>query len=80
MLQSSEINVQAINIEPYLLVDEVSTIEYYIGVSKSFPDPGLPNWRIKRILKIGNVWRFQYPNGDQNFIFIWDDRPLYSYK
>lgn len=79
MLQDSEINIQAINIEPYLLVDETSTTEYYIGTSKSFSDPAKPNWRIKRIMKIGNVWKFQYPNGRQGFDFIWDDRFTYTY-
>jgi hypothetical protein len=80
MLQDSEINIQAINIEPYLLVDETSTTEYYIGTSRSFSDPGKPNWRIKRIIKIGNIWKSQYPNGDQRFQFIWDDRFSYIYS
>lgn len=80
MLQDSEINVQAINIEPYLLVDETSTTEYYIGTSRSFSDPAKANWRIKRIMKIGNIWKFQYPNGDQRFQFVWDDRFTYTYS
>jgi hypothetical protein len=79
MLIESDINVQSIFIEPYILVDELSTTEYYIGTSKSFNDMARPNWRIKRIVKIGNVWKFQYPDGKQDFIFIWDDRLSYSY-
>jgi len=79
MLDSTDINVQAIDIEPYVIIDELSSSEIYIGISKSFSDPARANWRIKRIQKIGNVWKFQFPNGDQNFKFIWDDRISYTY-
>jgi len=80
MLENSNINLQAINIEPHILILELSSTEYYIGTSKSFSDPAKSNWRIKRIVRISGVWNFQYPNGDQDFKFIWDDKLLYSYK
>jgi len=79
MLENSDINVQSIFIEPYILVDELSATEIYLGTSKSFSDPSKSNWKIKRIIKIGSVWKFQFPNGDQGFNFVWDDRLLYTY-
>ena len=79
MLQDSEINVQALDIEPYLLVDQQSDTNFYIGTSRSFNDQGKPNWRIKRFWKIGSVWKEGYPNGKQDFTFIWDDRLTYIY-
>lgn len=80
MLEDSDVNVQAISVEPYLLILELSSTEYYIGTSRSFSDPAKPNWRIKRIVKIGSVWNFQYPNGNQDFKFVWDDKLSYIYK
>ena len=74
------VSVQSIFIEPTILIDEASTIDFYIGVSNSFSDPAQPNWRIKRIWQVGNVWKQGYPNGDQGFTFIWDDRLTYVYS
>ena len=74
------VSVQSIFIEPTILIDEASTIDFYIGVSNSFSDPAQPNWRIKRIYKVGNVWKQGYPDGDQHFIFVWDLRPTYVYS
>ena len=58
----------------------MSDTEFYIGTSIQFNDKSKPMWRIKRIWKIGNVWNFGYPNGEQDFKFIWDDRFTYIYK
>lgn len=80
MLENSDINVQSIFIEPYILVDEPSTTEIYVGTSKSFSDQSKSNWKIKRIIKIGSVWKFQFPDGDQDFNFVWDDRFSYTYR
>lgn len=79
-LQDSDINVQAINIEPTVLIDETSTTEYYVGISRSFSDVNQPNWKIKRIYKNGNVWYSQFPKGDQSFNFIWTSRYGYTYS
>jgi hypothetical protein len=80
MLQDSEINVQALDIEPYVLVDQQSTTNFYIGTSRSFNDPAAHNWRIKRIWQVGNVWKSGFPGGDQGFTFAWDDRVSYVYS
>jgi hypothetical protein len=80
MLEDSDINVQAINIEPTVLIDEASDINYYIGTSKSFGDSARATWRIKRIWQVGTVWMEGYPNGDQGFSFIWDLRTGYVYS
>ena len=80
MIDSISSSVQSIKIEPYLLVDEVSLNEFYIGTSKSFSDQTKSNWRIKKIWKDGNVWMFGYPTGSQDFSFAWSDRAGYTYK
>ena len=71
---------QFYNIEPYVLVDEFSNTEQYIGTSKNDKDTALANWKIKRITKTGTVWKFGYPNGDQSFNYIWDNRFGYTYS
>ena len=63
-----------------MLVDELSSTEFYIGTSKNDKDPARPYWRIKRIYKIGSVWKFEFPNGDQDFKYVWDDRLSYTYS
>ena len=78
-LQESDFNVQSIQIEPYVLVDQVSTTDFYIGTSRSFSDPSKANWRIKRVYQVGSVWKIGYPDGNQDFTFIWDNRYLYTY-
>jgi hypothetical protein len=81
MLQPSDMNVQALNIEPYILiVDESSINNFYIGTSRSFKNPSQANWRIKRIWKVGTVWKIGFPNGNQDFTFVWDDRTSYIYE
>lgn len=65
---------------PYTLVDEVSPTEIYVGVSVSGRDGGKATWQIKRIIKNGSTWFVtQFPDGDQAFKFIWDNRFSYSF-
>jgi len=63
-----------------MLVDEVSSIEFYIGTTNNVKDMGAPVWRIKKIWKDGSVWKNEYPNGDQSYSFIWDSRGILIYK
>lgn len=72
--------VQYHNIKPPFLVDEVSSTEYYIGTSRNFSDGTYEKWRIQRIWKIGSVWNFGYPDGDQSFNYMWSKRFDYMYK
>lgn len=68
-------------IEPVTLVDQVSSTEFYIGISNNGSDTSRPIWRIKKIWQDNTVWKFQFPNGDQSFLYIWDDRlTQYTYK
>ena len=69
----------AYQVKPPMLIDEVSSTEYYIGISRNYSDETQPTWRIERIWKSGNVWRFGYPDGDQNFSYVWSDRYTYDY-
>ncbi len=71
---------ERVNIDAVTLIDEHSDTEFYIGVSKNGGDTTKPIWRIRRIKKTGNVWCIcGYPNSDQDFIFIWDNRLTYTY-
>ena len=73
-------NVFAHNIERPMLVDEVSDTEFYIGYSQNTKQQDKNNWRIKRIWKVGSVWNFGFPDGNQNFEFKWDLRDTYTYS
>jgi len=77
---NDEIDVQSHKIEAILLVYEASSTEYYIGTSRNDKDTGRPYWRIKRVIKIGNEWNFQFPNGDQSFKYVWQDKFTYVYQ
>ncbi len=68
------------NIEPTQLIDETSSTEIYLGYSENGGATGGALWKIKRISKIGTVWHFEFPNGDQNYKYIWDDRFGYTYS
>ena len=74
------ISQQQHNIDIITLVDELSSTEYYLGTSKNFSDPAAANWRIKRIWKVGSVWKFEFPDGNQNFKWVWDERLSYLYR
>jgi hypothetical protein len=76
----NDFNVQDRVRDPIMLIDELSATEYYIGISNNFKDPSKPHWRIRRIWKIGSVWHFGYPDGKQDFKYVWDDRLSYTYK
>jgi hypothetical protein len=70
----------AVVIAPITLIHEYSTTEFYIGISINGADTGTAHWSIRKISKTGTVWMVtQYPNGNQNFNFIWDERLLYTY-
>jgi len=75
-----DINVQDHVRDPIMLVEELNSTEYYIGISKDFKDPSKANWRIKRVFKVGTVWKFEFPFGDQRFKYVWDDRLTYTYQ
>lgn len=72
-------NLQQDVYEPHILIDEYSSSEIYYGTSVSSSDTIGSTWRIRRAKKVGNVWSFKYPNGDQSFGFAWDDRLTYIY-
>ena len=65
--------------EAITIVDEISSTEYYIGISVNSDNGSKPYWRIKKIYKVSTVWKTAYPNGDQSYQYIWDDRLSYTY-
>jgi hypothetical protein len=76
----NNINNQVYSFEPIKLVDTVSSTFFYIGVSINGNVPSKANWKIKRIWQDGTVWKTEFPNGDQSFSFIWDNRNGYTYQ
>ena len=79
MTQTQGLDMQLRHFDEIMLVDELSSTEYYVGWSNNFSDPAAPNWRIRRIWKVGNVWKFEFPDGNQDYIWIWDSRLSYQY-
>jgi len=67
------------NIEPRKLIDEVTQENFYLGVSNNGNNTSRPIWLIKRIWKVGSVWNIGFPNGRQEFKFVWNDRYSYDY-
>jgi hypothetical protein len=76
----TDFNIQSFNIEPSTLIDEASSEEFYIGTSQSSRNTSKAIWRIKKIWKDGTIWKVEFPNGDQSFKFVWDDRSGYTYS
>jgi hypothetical protein len=64
--------------EPYVFTDTSGTTKY-IGTSASFADVNAKFWRIKKEWTIGTVTYMGFPNGDQDFKFIWNCRCTYTY-
>jgi hypothetical protein len=79
MMDLSDGNVQTVNIEPILLIDNLSEFEVYVGYSNKNNNQTKPNWRIKRFTNVDGIHHFGFPNGNQNFEFIWNDRFTYNY-
>jgi hypothetical protein len=54
----------------------------FIGVTNNLKDTAAKNWSIQKISQVGTVWRFEYPYGDQNFAYVWDNRNngTYTYQ
>jgi hypothetical protein len=67
------------NFEPSMIIDEVSTEEYYIGTTNNSKREFASNWKIKKAWKIGTLWHFGFPNGDQAYKYVWNDRFDYHY-
>jgi hypothetical protein len=74
-----ELNAQSYKIDPAMLVDEISSTEYYVGISNNSKDTNKAVWRIKKIWKDGTTWKFDFPDGRQEFVFVWNDRLSYTY-
>lgn len=68
------------NKEPYVLTDVVDDTLIYIGTSQKGNQPKLNCWKIKKVWRSGNIWQMGFPNKDQSFSFIWNERGGYDYK
>jgi hypothetical protein len=79
MLGSTDISGQASNIQPYVFTDVNGTTKY-TGVSISFGDGSMAVWQIKKEWASGTVMLMGFPDGSQDFAFIWNNRASYTYK
>ena len=82
MVSENEFNIQQHNIDPIKLVDVVSSTIIFIGISSDTKNTAKAIWRIQKISQVGTVWSFEYPDGDQNFTYVWDNRNngTYTYQ
>jgi hypothetical protein len=71
---NTDFNIQSFTIEPITLIDEVSSEEFYIGTSINGRNTSKATWRIKKIWKDVTVWKVEFPDGDQSYKYIWDNR------
>jgi hypothetical protein len=79
MADFSNINQISVWIEPYTFTDNASGGTKYFGMSASFPRTDVPVWRIKKEWTVGTVTYMGFPDGNQEFKFIWDCRTSYNY-
>jgi hypothetical protein len=75
----NEFNLNPYNFEPSMIIDEVSNEEYYIGITNNNNVASSSNWKIKKVWKIDTIWRFGFPDGNQSFSYVWNDRFDYNY-
>lgn len=80
MSNINENPVSYIPIVPNTIIDEVSSEEFYIGKSINTKSQTATTWSIKKIWKVGTVWNFGFPDGNQEYSFAWSDRVGYDYK
>jgi len=79
MLATSDINGQSYCIEMPKLVDILSSTEMYLGDSNNGSNTSTPVWRIKKIWQDGTTWKFEFPDGNQDYIHVWDNRLACNY-
>ncbi len=72
-------NTLQTNVEPYVLVDTVSSGTTYVGTSSSFSKEDAAIWKIKKQCTDGTVSKIGFPGGCQDFKFMWCCRASYTY-
>jgi len=73
-------DVTTYNLEPYILIDGLTGSTRYIGISISTGDVNGRVWKIKKEWVVGNVRYMGFPDGNQAYEFVWNDRASYTYK
>lgn len=63
-----------------LRVDPVDFTTTYIGESKPGTATSTALWRIKKIFVSGTATSITFPNGSDDFSYIWDNRASLSYS
>lgn len=62
-----------------LRIDIVSDELYYIGWAVLGASETSPEWKIRRIVKSGNVWNIGFAFGNQYYRYKWSDRASLPY-
>lgn len=77
---NTDINARSYNFEPAILIHELSESEIYVGVSNNGGNVTASTWQIKKSVKIGDIWKINlFPDGDQSFSYVWNNRLTYTY-
>ena len=79
MLGSTDISGQALNIQPYVFIDVVGTTKY-TGISISFGDGKKAVWQLKKEWASGKATLMGFPDGKQDFAYVWNNRTGYTYQ
>ena len=70
----------SIEYEPIKIIDSNDPNDIFVGSSVNGNDRNKPFWRIKRIININGIWYTQFPDGIQDYSYVWDNRLSYTYK
>jgi hypothetical protein len=62
------------------LIDEVDSNTIYVGIASRATITSASSWQIIKILTTGTVTSVLYPNGNDGFLYIWDNRTTYTYQ
>lgn len=76
---ASDFNAIQPNYEPIVLTDTVGTT-IYTANSINANNPAAGVWRIKKEWVSGTTTQMGFPNGSQEFSFVWNNRASYTYK
>ncbi len=79
MADISDTPIQFIMYEPYVFTEESGTTKY-IGTTISFTNGAAAVWKIKKEWKVGAITYMGFPDGSQEFKFVWNLRATYTYR
>ena len=79
-VQSNVNNQQLPVFEPIQIFDGLTGTTRYVGTTLTFTDTAAPLWRIQKIWEDSGIWYSGFPDGIQDFVYVWNSRAGYTYK